>query len=223
MAMQTTPKIALHVLTAAALLLTIGGCESLSDRDSARLDRTDRTNVAERYPVGAVLERTSIDIHGFTGHGPASTTAYFNATRFVRQYVRDGRGRLNVVTPSRGGQRDAAMVRRVIQATGVAAELVNMRTRSDGHSAVTLSYERIAAVAPDSCYDASPLSERRPDRETGTAFGCATQRNLAHMVADPSDLVLATPEADRGSDRRPAVANDYRTYKSDRNAIDNKK
>lgn len=208
--MQTRhTRLSLAALAAVAVALT--GCEAMRDSDNVRLDRNDRSNFAERYPIGAELQRASLDVSGFSGHGPQSSAAYFDTLRFVRTYAQDGRGPLHVFAPAHGAARDVVMVKRVIQATGLASGQVRHLRRHDGIHSVTLSYDRVAAIHPDTCYDQTPLTERRPERDSGTAFGCASQRNLAKMVADPTDLVVAAPEPDRGSDRRAAVHKEYKT------------
>jgi pilus assembly protein CpaD len=195
---------------AALIMLTVSGCAL---DDTHRLEGVDRVDVAARYPIGAELQRASIDVAGFRGHGPESSTAYFDTVRFVRAYAQEGRGPLRIAAPRHGAKRDADMIRRVIRAHGLHDTQVRHEARHDGVSAVKLSYDRIAAIAPEHCYDEQPLVERRPERDVGTAFGCASQRNLARMVADPSDLVIAAPEPDRSSDRRTATYREYRDGK----------
>jgi pilus assembly protein CpaD len=207
MPMQT-PRTKAGLVALATLAVALTGCEALRDDAVSRLDKP---SVAERYPISAELQRASLDVSGFKGNGPQSSAAYFDTLRFVRTFAQDGRGPLHVFAPSHGAARDLIMVKRVIQATGLASGQVRHLRRHDGITAVTLSYDRVAALHPDTCYDQSPLTERRPEIDSGTAFGCASQRNLAKMVADPTDLVVAAPEPDRGSDRRAALHKDYRT------------
>jgi pilus assembly protein CpaD len=195
--------------TAALLAVIISGC---SFYDRQRLEGSDRSTVSDRYPIGAELQRAKLDVSGFTGFGPESSTAYFDTVRFVRAYAQEGRGPLRIATPRHGAVRDVQMVRRVVHAHGLASNQVRFEHRRDGAPGVTLSYDRIAAVAPDDCYDQSALSVRRPEQDVGTAFGCASQRNLAKMVADPSDLVIAAPEPDRGSERRAVLHKDWREH-----------
>lgn len=197
--------------TALALLAAVAasGC-GMSDNHFERFELADRSNVAERYPVRAELQRAHIDISGFRGYGPESSTAYFDTLRFVRAFTQEGRGPLFVSTPTRGAQADITMVRRVIRATGLHAGQVRYRTRHDGVAAVTLAYDRVAAVGPEDCYDQSPLAERRPIGEIGNGFGCAAQKNLTAMIADPADLAVPAAETDRGSERRSALHKDYK-------------
>jgi pilus assembly protein CpaD len=188
----------------------LSGCSQFRHDSFAQLDRGDRSNVAERYPLTAQLQRTKLDVAGFRGHGAVSSDAYFKALRFVRAYAQEGRGPLHVVAPHHGLQQDVTMVRRVIRATGLHAEQVKFSPRRDGILAVTLAYDRVAAIGPEDCYDQSPLTERQVLGESGTGFGCASQKNLARMIADPADLVVAAPESDRGSERRAVQYKDYK-------------
>lgn len=60
-----------------------------------------------------------------------------------------------------------------------------------------------AEAKVDKCPDWSRMSQ--PELETSTAsnFGCATQSNLAAMIADPNDLIAGKPYS--GSDANTAV------------------
>jgi pilus assembly protein CpaD len=203
-------RFAVTVIGLIGLVGGVGGCSPMHHDSFAQLDRGDRSNVSERYPLTAALQRTKLDVAGFRGHGTESSEAYFKTLRFVRAYAQEGRGPLHVATPSHGSRPDVTMVRRVIRATGLHDEQVKFSARRDGVHAVTLTYDRVAAVGPEDCYDQSPLTERQVLGESGTGFGCATQKNLARMIADPADLVVAAPEADRGSERRAVQYKDYK-------------
>ncbi len=47
-------------------------------------------------------------------------------------------------------------------------------------------------------------------------FGCATQKNLAAMVANPEDLLGPRGESEIDATRRTNVINDWRDFGSDR-------
>jgi pilus assembly protein CpaD len=83
--------------------------------------------------------------------------------------------------------------------------------RHDGQSAMTLSFDRVAALGPEHCHDWSDDMARRPEVGPWRNYGCAAQRNLAAMVADPTDLVAPRPEAPRGSERRTTIAREHAT------------
>ncbi len=196
------PAVGLALVLAGGLL--VAACDKTRELETAG---TRTMDAGKLHPISAEWRRASFEItdahRAKTWTGPL----YFDVTRFVRQYGRDGRGPLDVAVP-RGGSGSTAVatslqaVRQIAQAAGVAPQRLRIHERSDRASTVTLSFQHIAANAPDNCADWSDDIKRRIETGPYRNFGCATQRNLANMVADPTDLVVPTAEADRNSDRR---------------------
>ncbi len=87
--------------------------------------------------------------------------------------------------------------------------MVRIRDRRDGSGTITLAYDKVAAVAPDECRFWNKDITRRAEVDPYPNFGCASQRNLANMVADPTDLVVPKVETDRSSDRRATTYKQY--------------
>ena len=203
------PTIGAAVLLAGGLL--VGACDKALELETAG---TLPMDAGKLHPISAEWRRETFaiaDAHRVkTWTGPL----YFDVTRFVRQYGRDGRGPLDVAVP-RGGSGSTATatnlqaIRQIAHAAGVAPQRLRVRERSDGANTVTLSFQHIAAIAPESCADWSDDIKHRIETGPYRNFGCATQRNLANMVADPTDLVVPTAEADRNSDRRAVP---YKAY-----------
>ncbi len=63
---------------------------------------------------------------------------------------------------------------------------------------MTVSYDRIAAIGP-TCGDWSSDAGRNRDGIPYANFGCASQRNLAAMAANPTDLMFPARETERTS------------------------
>jgi pilus assembly protein CpaD len=82
------------------------------------------------------------------------------------------------------------------------------QTRPELGPTLRLSYERPAAVPPR-CGDWSEDVGLNPERLPYANFGCATQRNVALMVANPRDMVQPQAEAPRSSERRSVSWNGY--------------
>lgn len=192
-------------LAATIAMLMVAGC------DGARLVRDDDTrptDVAKLHPVSAEVHWASMDVMSTGGAGLGSTD-YLAVTRFVREFRRDGRSPLEIEVP-RGARHGRAVesVRYIAEANGVHPRRIQFNDRRDGHSGITLKYERIAAIAP-TCGDWSEDAIKRPEIGPYRNFGCASQRNLANMVANPTDLLFPEVEADRHSDHR---GKSYRSY-----------
>ncbi len=71
----------------------------------------------------------------------------------------------------------------------------------DPSAPLRLSYLQFVAIPPD-CPDWSENIGRDPQNMPYPNMGCATQRNLAAMVANPEDLV-ASARRDAASGRAP--------------------
>ena len=188
----------------AAMLLA--GCEAHNPLAEAEILRNDHE---QRHPIGAQVQHTSLDVP--IDDPDLASGAYFEVTRFARQYLRDGRGPLEVAVPRQRWEagRTAHAVSRLLQRNGISGHRLRTVTRRDGIDAISLRYTRIAAVSPE-CGQWSENVARRIDQGAYPNWGCASQRNLANMVADPTDLVTAKPEVPRPSERREAT---YQSYK----------
>ena len=197
--------------TAAAvglLVLAISGCDHGRLVDQAHPELTDP---AKRHPISVVVDRAELDIPMLRETSRGRALANLEATRFARNYSKDGRGPIVIAIPAKFEKRHASFDRvRDIQTTfareGIPAESVRVRRKPSGHSpdTITVSYDRIAAVGPV-CGDWSEDAGRNPEEVPYANWGCASQSNLAHMVANPTDLSFPAKEDDRGSDRRTAT------------------
>ncbi len=192
------------------IAVVAGACENARLSDEAALILSDPV---KRHPIGAELHWASLEVPETYGQGGLSSVAYFEVTRFVRQYRRDGRGPLEIAIPRHGapggvGTSRIASVQHALRKAGIPEHRVRMFERRDGVHSMLLSYERLAATAP-TCGNWSEDAARRPEIGPYANFGCASQRNTANMVADPTDLVAAKPEAVRQSDSRATA---YKSY-----------
>lgn len=191
----------------ATLALFLTGC----DKYYRELETAGTTPIEldKMHPIGAELQRPKLDVFGSTELQRKDGETYFAVLRFVREYRRDGRGPLDVSVGS-NGRKNLASVQSVIRDTGIPSQMVRIRDRRDGSGTITLAYDRVAAVAPEECRFWHKDITRRAEVDPYPNFGCTTQRNLANMVADPTDIVVPKIEDDRGSDRRAAT---YKIYK----------
>jgi pilus assembly protein CpaD len=204
---RTRPPIAGRLRAAAAIaavgiaITAITGCgESarVSDEFHPRL-----TDPLRRHPIVMVAETATLDLAGATGDKGLEARAFIETTRFVRNFRHEGRGTLNIAVPRGSGSgisRRVHHVRNIAWRNGVPPERIRVVSRR-GHGGVTLSYDRIAAVGP-TCGDWSEDVTRNRQNLPYPNYGCAHQRNLAAMTANPTDLVVPAAETPRGSDTR---------------------
>jgi pilus assembly protein CpaD len=104
----------------------------------------------------------------------------------------------------------------ILAVTGVPRQSMavrNYRVSARTLATVRVSYPRIAAQAgPCGIWpkDMGPSTRDYFENQPPWNFGCATQRNLAAMVADPADLVQPRGETPAYTMRRTTVLEDYR-------------
>ncbi|MCC7253618.1 CpaD family pilus assembly protein [Hyphomicrobium sp.] len=127
-----------------------------------------------------------------------------------------GNSRLIIQAPGGSANEIAAMhavgeIRQILGDMGfaessIAVEAYHAESRSN--APVRVSYMRYVAEAPVCGYWPTNLANQR-DNGNYPNFGCANQRNLAVMVANPADLIGPRTESDRPSERRDVVWNNY--------------
>lgn len=200
------------MLTATAFALA--GCDRSRVADEMHPMLTDYT---KRHPIGIADDSVLLDLPPVTGDPADRSRDTLAAMRFMHKYKQEGRGPLvvSVAASDRrqwGVERRVDEVRRLARVVGVPTDRMRFTGRSHPRSigaAVTLSYERLAVVAPI-CGDWSENVTRNPDNLPYPNYGCASQRNLAAMIANPTDVVFPAQETPRLSDNRAAA---YAAYK----------
>jgi pilus assembly protein CpaD len=193
-----------------ALSLGLMACDHYRDDHALYVALNDP---AQRHPIIVAPSRVSSelplpgpqheDISGFRAE----------ATRMLRAYRKEGEGRLALVVPA--GQRHSPGVREALrQIHKLAAEAGVSSTRIDVHAdqatphSIRMSYQRYRPLPPE-CGDWSEDVTRNRQNLTLPNLGCASQRNLAAMVANPDDLMHSRAETPRESERRDPTWSSY--------------
>jgi pilus assembly protein CpaD len=198
------------LVSASIVALVAAGCAETRDLHEPQSVPIEAQRL---HPISADIQRATFEISEAHTIDIASSSTYFDVTRFVRHYRRDGRGALAIAVPrkpSARAQRNLTALRRIAAQNGVSAQRIVVGERSDGAGTITMSFSRIAAVAPEHCNHWNENVIKRVETRPMPIFGCASQRNLANMVADPTDLVTPQIEEPRGSERRAATSKAYR-------------
>jgi pilus assembly protein CpaD len=214
-----------HTLQLAGALIglstMLGGCHYASEQYVASGAADD---YRLRHPI-AITEATKTTVV-FVGHGRGglSPTQRDDVMGLARTWVREGTGGVLAEVPvdSPNAQAAAATmheIRSVLMAGGVPANGIATRPYRPADpqelTPIRLSYTRLAATAgpcgtwPD---DLGPSLDNPLYNENKQYynFGCATQRNLAAMVANPSDLVQPRAETPAYTARRTEGFEKYR-------------
>ena len=190
----------------------IAGC------DSARLPQEAFVALSDphkAHPITVTAETATLELPLPPDGSGLVPNSYFDATRFVRRYRQDGKGPLVIGVPAQARHNRAVAdnvraIRRIIAQAGVSGQNVRYDAAAHraGPAAITLSYDRIAAIGPR-CGNWSENVQRNPERLPYANFGCASQRNLAAMVDNPTDLLYPAQETPRLSARRAAAFKAY--------------
>ncbi len=146
----------------------------------------------------------------FAGDGLSNEDASkFDA--FVGEYQTRGNGSISISAPSGPGAPEAIrffgerLANLGVQRSRI---LVGTHDVAGGDSRVEIGY--VAYVAhTESCGDWSKDESETSSNLPSPNFGCATQQNLAAMVADPRDLIGPRPIGPSDATRRTTVVGKY--------------
>jgi pilus assembly protein CpaD len=177
-----------------------------------------------RHPIA--IEEANRSVVIFVGHarGGLSASQRADVLGLAQTWVREGTGAIVADVPvdtpnARAAASSFREVKALLAASGVPPRGItahyyhpdDLRTLPT----IRLSYPRIAAVAgPCGLWpeDLGPslLDRGYSDNKPYYNFGCATQRNMAAMIDNPSDLVQPRPETPAYTARRTAGFEKYR-------------
>ena len=132
---------------------------------------------------------------------------------FIDSWRDGGRGPLRVTIPERIGS--GAQDRLLAQLTGLMkrrdayAGGILPVAASERAVGVVLAFDDFVAIGPTCAPENARMSSRGKNVQT-PAFGCATQRNIAAMVAYPADLIDPAASGDASAARGALVIHNHR-------------
>jgi pilus assembly protein CpaD len=187
------------------LAVTLAGCRP--DPDDGYF--AAMAEPAKRHPIVVTADKPTLELNvprlalGLTPEGR------FEVVKFMRKFKTAGEGRLLVSLPaSRRGAKEVVAsledIRLMAIRNGLPPHLMLVKYHGDvtpDGSVIRLSYHRIAAIAGD-CGEWDRDVGRNRENLPYPNFGCAQQKNLAAMVANPTDLILSAEETPRASELR---------------------
>jgi pilus assembly protein CpaD len=204
---------ALPVLMAA---MAVAGCEH--DREAAQVAGWSLIEPTQRHPIMVSQQPSNFSLtvaRGSQGLTPAQRADVMGfANRFRAGDA--GNSRLVISAPSGSGNEVAAMnavqdIHGLLVTSGFAESDIAVEAYQDQGAAapVRISYMRYVAEGPACGGDWSENLAFSPRNTTPPNHGCANQRNLAAMIANPADLLGPRTEGPRYSERRDAVMNKW--------------
>jgi pilus assembly protein CpaD len=168
--------------------------------------------VEKRFPITVEPRmqtlRVGVDSGGLD---PASMA---DLQRFARDYLRNGSGLVRVSAPRRIPQAANTVAAQMadfgVPRNRIVTGVDDVATPADE---VRVSYVGYVASA-EPCGDWSSNVGYTAANAPTPNFGCATQHNLAAMVADPRDLVTPKPLGPEDAQRRLTILDKYRKGES---------
>ncbi len=203
------------LLVAGLGLVTLGGCKH--DDYTGQVAGWTLVDPEQRHPIIVSRQPQTVPFNvargsqGLTPQQRGALLAFADKARASDA----GNSRIIIQTPSASDNEVAAMhavgdIRRILADLGFGDDLVQVEPYSDGGAEppVKVSYMRYIAEGP-TCNHWSENLAFDPQNLPQPNLGCATQHNLAAMVANPADLLGPRTETDRPSERRQVTWEKY--------------
>lgn len=211
--MSVDKKVVFRLATVSALALALTGCKH-SDSGEQVLGWS-MVDAAQRHPIMVTQAPTNLDVEVYRGRNGLAPDQRAAVIDFLRHYKRESTtGKLTIAAPGGAPNEVAAVqaagiIKGLARSEGIGWNEIQVEPYSgeegNPNPPVRLSFVRHSAEAPDCGRFPSNLSEE-PRNLPYANFGCATQRNLASMVANPQDLLgPRTEQRARSAERRDVV------------------
>lgn len=192
------------------LVLTATGLASCRDGHH-RLTSEEawiETSAAKGHPIAFVDRSEFLDVELPPDGRGLSRNQYVDIYRFAMRYKEQSTGPLAISHPGlRSSSEPVAHARQAIADAGIDPSRIVRGTGRDRRQ-LTLAFERPEAIAPQCGHWPRDVGSER-ERVPYPDFGCATQRNLAGMIANPRDLMGSQPESAASGERRVKVWSHY--------------
>jgi pilus assembly protein CpaD len=206
-----------HRMKSALLLasaLFLAGCST----DMAALDDQYVADTHyERYPIKVAKAPMRLEVQ--TRAGGLQPTQINAISNFARSASQASVTKISVSRPSGGGASAAiaGQVHQLLVQGGVPAGHISQLTyRGSSKGPVVISFTRAIAVTKE-CGDWSSDLNDSPENRQYSNFGCATQNNIAQMVADPTEFEVPKPTTQAYSSARSFNYHYYAPYWYDQN------
>ncbi len=168
------------------------------------------------HPIRVAKDKLAISVP-VQRHEEKLTPAKLNEVRTFLHYYREGGvGDIKVTLPSHSRHQYA--VRKVLkdiqhqmEFLSIGPEIVSVKRysgRGDRHPVIHLSFKRYVAHGPE-CGQWNENFNESENNRNSPDWGCARQRNLAAMVANPRDLQGPRGWSPRDSRRRDTIWDKY--------------
>jgi pilus assembly protein CpaD len=195
--------ISTRLLLIASVASFVAGCNTVREPPSSFLVEAD---YRARHPIAVKEGKRTLALFVGAGRGGLSPTQRAEVFAFAQTWKADATGGVTIDRPIGGPNERASLdtlkeVLSIMNHAGVPEHGIGVRpyaSNGDRIAPLRLRYSQLAAEAgpcglwPD---DLGPTYEpKHYENQHYYNFGCAQQRNLAAMVANPADLVQPRAE-----------------------------
>ena len=174
-------------------------------------------SVAEAHPISVDSQVVTLTIDADATTTDLSDRDRARLKAFANAYLVNGHGPLTITAPSgyadADGHEAAADIRQALNDAGVSWETLagaTYRTGGDQGDQLIVSYTRYVATASE-CGVWSGVRARDYRNLRSPNYGCATQNNIAAMLADPHDLIAPAAISPRDAMSTSRAIDAYRT------------
>jgi pilus assembly protein CpaD len=216
-ALGARARATLSILAVAAAL---AGC--VTEKEAAT-----PTDYRQRHAIAIKESDRTVDVFVGTNRGGLTPTQRAEVAGFAHVWKREATGGIIIDMPAGTPNEIAAAdslreIRSIFAAVGVVPSAVSVRPYRPvdpvSLATIKLNYSKMSAeVGPCGLWphDLGPSLDRTyNENRPYWNHGCATQRNLASMVAEPADLVQPRSETAIYTPRRTLVGEKYRAGQS---------
>lgn len=172
------------------------------------------------HPISVEADVATLNVGVVAGQPDLVPSVRTAIKDFASAYRQRGHGPLTISTPSGSPNAGAAAValsdvREILSENGVTnlAYTPYRASGADDGAPLILSFKHYVAK-PTACGDWSMDYAFDPANGLPPNYGCATQNNLAAMVADPADLAGPRTMTPADAERRNTVLEKYRAGES---------
>ncbi len=214
-------KLSLTLLSVTAVAILATGCRPFDN--APRVAGWSLIDPSQRHPILVSQEPATIGLKVPRGSYGLSPRQRARLMRFLEHYrnVDTGNSHLIIEAPSGSRNEVAAMqavteIRVLMQNAGFDPASVTVEAYQAPKSStppVRIAYTRYVAQAPQCGIWPDNLAKTKANLNYPN-LGCATQANLAAMIANPADLVQPRTMTPASAERRNDIWDKYLTGKS---------
>jgi len=216
MIVRLNGRVALRLIVLGSIAATLAGCYQTTDvRDNYPVD------VRQRHPITLQQGRQTVQVFLGRYRGGLTPRQRADVLAFAQGWRQDATGAIVIDVPTNRATARATtgslrQIYSIFAASGIPRNSVHMRryrARSATLASIELNYSKLVANAgPCGLWpkDLGPAAGKGYlKNHPYWNFGCATQHNIAAMVADPADLVQPRSTTPAFEARRSVALDKY--------------